>query len=70
MHGKEKKFAPPFGANGSPSVSTRGRRTFGKKFVVRYEKTHGKLKGLPCFPKKMHGKLFFHVHFLFVVRLI
>jgi hypothetical protein len=23
-----------------------------KKFVVRYEKTHGKLKGLSCVPKK------------------
>jgi hypothetical protein len=40
-HDKEKKIAPPLGANGSPSVS-RGGLTFGKKlFGVRCNKTHG-----------------------------
>jgi hypothetical protein len=34
------------------SVSTGGDGRFGKKFVVHYAKTHGKLKGLPCVSKK------------------
>jgi hypothetical protein len=83
MHGKEcicraflfwrtakskRKFAP------LPLVLTvlprwqQGDGRLGKKFVMRYAKTHGKLKGLPCIPKKTHGKLFFPVRFLFAMR--
>jgi hypothetical protein len=30
----------------------------GKKFAVRYEKTHGKLKGLPCVQKNARQTIF------------
>jgi hypothetical protein len=62
--GKEReKFAPPLlGANGSPSVSTGGDGRLDKKFDVRYAKTHGKLKGLPCVPKKRTATKLFAVH--------
>jgi hypothetical protein len=60
---REKNLPPPLlGANGSPSVSTGGDGRLDKKFDVRYAKTHGKLKGLPCVPKKRTATKLFAVH--------